>query len=246
MKHELCILFLHHRDDELSRFHLNLIREHNPGTPVVSLTFVDGLQGAIRVGDWAWPVHDEWFSNEVMVYSWYARKNLEAERYVIFDYDTLVLEAVESFYAQVWDSDVACARPVLYENEPDWYWFGPDFVSADLKDFRGRLAGMVPASGSFFSDRALSAMVSLASDRTFSELFCECRLGTLARIAGFQIEPIRHDAERFLNWTEVSPVGKGIWHPVKHIYSSVFPDGRRGRRERSGEASGDKKTKPIS
>lgn len=239
MKHELCILFLHHRNDELSRFHLNLIREHNPEVPVVPLTFVDGLQGSTRAGGWAWPVHDEWFSNDVMVYSWYARKNLEAERYVIFDYDTLVLEAVKSFYVEVWDSEVACARPVLYENEPDWYWFGPDFVSADLKDFRGHLAGMVPASGSFFSDRALSAMVRLARDNVFSKLFCECRLGTLARTAGFQITRVRRDAEKFLNWTGVSPVGKGIWHPVKEKYSPVFPDGRSKRRESSGKASGD-------
>jgi hypothetical protein len=226
MKHELCILFLHHRNDGLSRFHLEVIRENNPDVPVVPLTFRIGVTGATRVAEWNWTVRDEWHANDVMVYSWYRRRNLDAKRYVIFDYDTLVMESVERFYRNVWDADVACARPVLYEYQPDWHWFNPQFVDLLPAELGHHLAGMVPASGSFFSDRALGAIVRSARNKMFSELFCECRLGTLARAAGFQIEPIRDDAERFLSWTEVSPMGIGIWHPVKKICSRVPSNGR--------------------
>jgi len=218
--HDVCILFLHHRDDELTRYHLGLTRASNPGVPVVPLSFGKGVSGSISVGKWCWPVRDEWYANDVMVYAWYKKRAFRAKRYVIFDYDTLCLMPVESFYQQVWNADVACASPMTYQEKPEWYWFRAQSVDGLPLKFHEQLAGLAPASGVFLSDRALKAISELAKDRSFSHLFCECRLGTLARIAGFEIRQIRDDVEQFIGWNEVTPTRRGIWHPIKTIYRS--------------------------
>lgn len=215
MNHELCILFLHHRNDELSRFHYSLFESNNDGVPIVPLTFGSGLPDAVKVGRWHWPVHDEWYSNDVMIYSWFEQKQLAASRYAIFDYDTLCLQSVREFYSEVWDSDVACATPITCQDS-GWYWFEPQF-GASRELFGNQLAGMTPASGSFFSHEALAAMVNLAKHKLYAPLFCECRLGTLASTAGFSIRRIRDDAASYVTWNDVSPTHRGIWHPVKRI-----------------------------
>jgi hypothetical protein len=209
---KLCVLFLHHLDDALTRYHAEMISKRNPRTTLVPLTFRAGLQNAIC------PVLsptrlNEWRNSDFLIYNWFHSKHyVAAKRYIIVEYDTLCVASFEDFYAAVWDEPVAAAGLVDFDREPEWHWF------CEIKDqslYRNRLAGMRPISGIFLSHPALAAMSRLALDPIYVPLYCECRIGTLARTAGYKPVQIRTDAANFISWEPRHPSGPGIWHSVK-------------------------------
>jgi hypothetical protein len=67
------------------------------------------------------------------------------------------------------------------------------------------------------SARALAAVCKLAGNPYFNPMHSECRIGTLAVLAGFQPTIIREAADRYISWQPRIPDGPGIWHPVKEL-----------------------------
>ena len=74
---------------------------------------------------------------------------------------------------------------------------------------------MVPLSGILLSYSALAAMSHLAQDALYDSLYCECRVGTLARATGYTSVEIRPDATDYISWQPRYPDRPGIWHSVK-------------------------------
>lgn len=209
---ELCILYLHHQDDSLTRIHAELLQKHNHGAAFVPLTFRDGMQNAFRFPfDLHRTSHGEWGSADLLVYDWFKSKHkITASRYVILEYDTLATMPLKEFYQHVWDESAAGAQPLIKERDADWIWFRDLDESTPLP-----LGGFVPLCGILLSHDALSKMVNLAHLPPLAFLNSECRIATLARLAGCQLAKIRHDAETFISWTNVTPDGPGIWHSIK-------------------------------
>jgi hypothetical protein len=213
---QLCILFLHHSDDDLTHFHAELIQRLNPGVPFVPLTFDRGLPNALR---FKMPeVTDQWHDNDLLIYAWFLSPHrLDAERYLVVEYDTYCTVPFREFYAGVWDQPVACARVVTLQNDPKWWWFR---AIQDRTPFGENLMGMSPICGILLSWVALKTIAPDGLSPTYRLLLSECRIGTLVRAAQFTPALICPDAASFITFQPVIPKGGGIWHPVKTITPS--------------------------
>jgi hypothetical protein len=210
---ELCVLFLHHADDELTRHHASLVQRYNPSAAFVPLTFNNGLRNAILPSIHASHGLNEWRNTDRLVYTWFhSTQRVLAERYLIIEFDTFCSMPFENFYAQAWDMPASCARVITQENDPGWQWF------AEIPDhhiYRGNLTGMSPLCAVMLVFSALAAMTKLVRDPIYDPLFCECRIGTLANAAGYRPVMIRPDIDRYISWQSRSPRGPGVWHSVK-------------------------------
>lgn len=214
---ECCILFLHHKDDETTRYHLDLLRRGNP-YPVVAVcdASAERVEGAIDVDVLTkeWASEDKWGGIDTVLYRWFRHGGLRAERYVFFEWDTLATMPVKEYFGALWDEDAAGASTMLIERDPDWWWFHQlDRLPPHVRDVA---AGIVPLSGLLLSDRALAAVASSAIP---ADVYCELRLGTLLRAAGFTLSEYPPETQRMNQWHRdliVYDADKpGIYHPIK-------------------------------
>jgi len=210
MKH-LCIIFLHHRDDELTRFHAQLLRKFNSSAEFIALTFSEGFPTALRYPLKLPSSHAEWGNADRLVYDWFqSEQRVTAERYVIVEYDTLCLMPLDEFYGAAWSQPVSAAEVKTRDNDPQWHWFqGLPYPSVYP------LLGLVPMSCVLLSYLAMQAVSKLSRNPFFNPLCSECRLGTLALLSGFYPSRIRPDASDFISWLPRKPTKAGLWHTVK-------------------------------
>lgn len=214
---DCCILFSHYKNDETTLRHLELLRERNP-YPVVAV-----CNGAAERVDEALDVdllskegslEPKWHSPDRMLYRWFRHGGVRARRYVFLEWDTLATMPVREFYDEVWDADAAGSSVMRVEHEPGWYWF---WQTCRLPPhLRAKAGGIVPFNGLLVSHRALAAVTSGAIP---PNVFCELRIGTLLRHAGFEPRALppgkrqmnSHD-RRFIDFGEDR---LGIYHPIK-------------------------------
>ena len=214
---ECCILFMHYRDDEATRDHLDRLRRLNP-YPVVALCNASParVEGALDVDRLTseWSAEDKWGGADAALYAWMRHGGLHAERYVFLEWDALATMPVREFYAEVWDADAAAASAKRAEDEPGWYWFGQ--VGLLPEAMRPHAGGLAPLNGTLLSHRALAAV---AAGPVPPGIFCELRLGTLVRHAGFELADFPPEKARMNSCTpdaiDFDPARPGIYHPVK-------------------------------
>lgn len=215
--HELCILFAYHRVNALSRRHLELVRAHNPGVPVVPLTddvpehFEDGVD--VAEFDDPFAKSTPWRRCDSMVYRWFLNRTVTAARYVYLEYDCLCTVSLAEAYAEVWDRDVAAAAIPMPEHS-QWMWF--DEIDRLAPEDRPWACGTAPLAGMFFSHRALERIAATVSR---DDVFCELRLATAARKAGYAPVHLPAALRRTLRSSPYPrvPTAPGLYHPVKHL-----------------------------
>ena len=207
---ELCILFLHFGNDAVTQKHLALIRENNPGVPVVPLTFDDGVADAVVV-----PVklpkieRTEWRNCDQIIYKWFLSPvRVEAKRYLILESDCLCTMSAREFCAEAWDKPASGARVQR----------SPAFVPRSWSPkAEVKFCSLSPLCGVLLSHAALAAVSTRAENTLFDTTYCEVRIGTLLAIAGFEAVQSFEGAETFQNGISVTPDRPGIWHPVKTL-----------------------------
>jgi hypothetical protein len=211
VKAECCILFMHHRDDELTRRHLRLLRAHNP-FPVVPLHCGqrEHLPHAVNVGALA----DVWRNSDLGYLNWFRRRPFDAERYLWLEYDTFASMPVREFYREVWHCDAAGPRVKSPEQNPDWCWFSERGLLPP--SLRSHCGGLSPLSGILLSHRAMTVLAHAAP---MPSVFCEFRVGTLLQAAGIRLTALPPERAATVDWTPSSflfdPATPGIYHPVK-------------------------------
>lgn len=213
---DCCILFAHYRDDPITRDHLDRLRRLNP-YPVVALgnaalSCVEGTLDVSRLpGEWA--DEDLWAGADTFLYRWYRHGGLRARRYIFLEWDTLATMPIRDFYAEVWDADAAGSEVKRIEADPGWWFHQRDRLPEHL---RRHAAGIVPLNGTLLSDRALAAV---AAGPIPPGIFCELRLGTLLRAAGFEPVALPEAKGRMNSWNPAlvafDPDRPGIYHPIK-------------------------------
>lgn len=214
-----AILFIHHRPlcEPVTKKHLALIRMMNPDAEVFPLCFDSGREDT----DW------QWRNCDLLVYEWFVREQPKHERFFIIEWDTLCTMSLKDFYGSSYNKPAVGARIItpwshelLKDYEPrkqtrqrDWHFFEHN-TSPEIYPY---LRGVTPMCGVMLKRNILSSMVELWSAIPgFKNLFCECRIATLACMAGFEMQEIRPDYERFIHYEDVTDWDvPGIYHRVR-------------------------------
>jgi hypothetical protein len=97
---------------------------------------------------------------------------------------------IREYYREVWDADAAATAVHTPQSYAVWPWFKelPD----ELRPFA---MGLSPLNGVMLSHRALAAV---CAGPLPPNVFCECRLGTALKAAGFQPGRIEGDANLYI------------------------------------------------
>jgi hypothetical protein len=214
----LCVVFLYHRCDELTAHHLRSVREHNPDAVVVPVThdvpehLPDGVDLARTPS--RWPTDDPWRSCDTMLYRWFEHHRVEAERYVVCEYDVLCTQPFREAYAAHWAADVACRELVQWWDRPNWQWFQPPEIARLPPEQQRFAAGVVPFTCAMFKRDALAAIVECAAP---TDVFCELRLGTAVRKAGLRVSQFSGRLRQTVRWhpNTMNRSRPGIYHSVK-------------------------------
>ena len=205
---EACVLFVHHKDDEITRLHLDRVRQLTR-YPIIPLK---GEDGGVRPHSAEHP----WRSSDALVYSWFLRRGFDAERYVVLEWDCLLTMPVKDYYSEVWNSHAAASVVTSVETHPCWHWFRE--VSKLPEDLRKYACGMVPLNGTLLSHAALLA---ITSEPIPQGVFGELRIGTLLRSRGIDPIEVPTCKGKTNSWsaylTEYEPTRPGLYHPVKSL-----------------------------
>jgi glycosyltransferase involved in cell wall biosynthesis len=215
---ECCIVFTHYRDDDTTRYHLELLRRLNP-FPVVAVCNASSerVEGAIDVDllSKRWSSEDKWGSADSILYRWFLHGGVRAQRYLMLEWDTLATAPVKEFFGDLWDRDVVGTSVKLHEAHAEWQWFREQMHLLPPA-LRQHAAGIVPFNGLLLSHRALSAVVDAEPP---PGIFCELRIGTLLRSAGFELAEYPPEKQRMNSFHPLNisfdGVTPGIYHPIK-------------------------------
>jgi len=220
---ELGIFFLYHGDIEsgINAIHSAAIRAHAPDCELIPLSFKTTSVASEQARA------SERENIDVLVWSYCQNQELTCKRYLVVESDTLVTQHPREFFGGHWDKDVVGSVIVnpnslkqiipnyIYPTEWFWFWKG---IENEYQTHHTIMRGMIPVFG-LFSQRAIKDMTdTYFSTPWINKCFCECRLGTLASLAGY--EPVSFDSNTAHTkvWAGPYPVvvkGPGIWHPVK-------------------------------
>lgn len=218
MRPALCVLFLHHRDDAVTRHHYELLCAHNPDAWIVPLVDAPrgALPGAVDVRDVPspWDVTDKWRSCDAIIYRWFLSRPRDAERYLVLEWDCRVDVELLAYYRPWLDADVVAARVDDPLRDPGQLWF-KDLVRLGPDD-RPHAAVVKPIAGTLFTHAALTAVTALAAP---GDVYCELRLGTAIRRAGLRLRTLDGAALRRVDTTEYPwPIVRpGFYHAIKVV-----------------------------
>jgi hypothetical protein len=215
-RHSFAVLFLYHRADTVTLKHLEAFRRGAEGAPVVALT--DGgepIDGSFDVSQI--PTHcvtkDKWATVDTVVYRWFAARTLEAERYIIVEWDCLLQGTVKEFYQPVWHESF-CGKSIHWLGRGDrWTWFDKSKHLFDPMDN----FGAAPLAGVMVDHPALDAITEIVErDERFFNLYCENRIATAAALSGIPLADYPQAARKLtVHRLRHIPVGRGIFHKVK-------------------------------
>lgn len=201
------VLFNYHRNDEITRFHFQKFLEAGPTIPLTCNYQGEPLPKSVDVKDCPsfWDCSNPWASIDTQIYKWAKSSHfIEAKRYIIAEWDCLLIGSLQEFYGELWNTSVVCN--FLKRRGPDkWFWFKE----------KGNI-GVVPLAGILLSNEALKAISKEVEKPEYKTRFCEGRLGSAAFNLGFEIKELRK--EGFLHGSRAGkpfPNEEGLYHPIK-------------------------------
>ena len=220
----LCILFAHHRNDAVTRHHLEILRQNNPD-PIIPVCHgpADPVEGAVDVSRFSkrFACDHPWMRGDAMLYLWFRHsRTVEAERYAYIEWDTLATMPLREYYQEVWDADAAGSQIKTPQTTPEWEWFklhGPRLPER-LKHFA---MGIAPLNGVLLSRRSLKAV---CNSQVPKNVFSELRLGSLLRFNRISVSPFEATKATLNCWQPVPmPLFAkcGLFHPVKTVLELI-------------------------
>lgn len=217
---ELCILYLYHRCDEVTKFHLETLRRSNPTAFILPLTDAvpELLPGSVDVARYPSEFADsqKWRSIDLTLYRWFQNRSLNARHYIVVEYDCFCSVDLREHYAEVMAADVAGVDLFTKKQNPKWKWFQDDELHKLPAEDRPHAAGIVPFTCTMFSHAALTSVVTNVYRE---DIFCELRLGTIINKLGLTYKrlPITKRSRISYHeypWRTSSP---GLFHSIKSL-----------------------------
>lgn len=213
MLDHLTLYLWYRKSCPVTAAHLARLREIEGADRVIPLD-VSGLPrpGAVRLGPYA--NESRWHGPDAVVYQW-ARSEafVPARRYFVIEWDALVNSPLRDWVGDRYDADLAATSVGDPASLPAWKWWQdlpllPAYV-------RAKAGAMCPYGAHLISGRCLEAVVE---QRPVPGVFCELRLASYARAAGFNLTPFRPDAPGHAWLDDKAPTdAPGVWHPVKSL-----------------------------
>lgn len=207
---DCVILFLHHNKDDVTNFHLNQFKIHNPYFKVIPINPSSYPRSSL------WSYNNMWMHNDTMIYDWMDSEDFVlAKRYCWFDWDTLCEQPVDEYYGDNWDSDFAGTHVYNIQNHSWWQWFQHAKKYENLSKYHNELRGIAPFCGTIVSKDALQISVERLKKENFEwvDQMNELRLATCANLEGVALSAIkRNSIQPFIS--NIGSNGK-ILHPVK-------------------------------
>lgn len=214
----LCILFAHHRNDAVTRRHLEILRENNPD-PIIPVCHspADPVEGAVDVSRFSkrFAGDHPWMRGDAMLYLWFRHsRTVEAKRYAYIEWDTLATMPLREYYREVWDADAAGSQIKTPQTTPGWEWF--KLHRQRLPERLKRFAmGIAPLNAVLLSRQALKAV---CNSQIPKNVFSELRLGSMLRFTGITAIQFVEAKASTNNWhrdLSVLTEGIGVFHPIK-------------------------------
>jgi len=179
---KLCILFLYHKCDDLTRNHLNSLTLSNPDAVIIPLTnaVTEHLPNTVDVASFQsrWPTSNHWRNIDTTIYNWFLNRTIDAEKYLFIEYDCFCNVNLIDYYKEVWDSDVAGVDFFSIKKNPGWNWFRENELDKLTDTERPHASGIAPFVCTLFSHNALEQTITNTNN---ADIFCELRLGTTVR-----------------------------------------------------------------
>nr|VFK08180.1 MAG: hypothetical protein BECKLPF1236A_GA0070988_100145 [Candidatus Kentron sp. LPFa]VFK24779.1 MAG: hypothetical protein BECKLPF1236C_GA0070990_100165 [Candidatus Kentron sp. LPFa] len=217
-QHKLCILFLYHKCDDVTRYHLECLLLSNPDAVVVPLTdsISEHLPNTIDVGEYddGWCSSDPWRNIDVTVYKWFNHRTFDAEKYLFIEYDCFCNVNLIDYYKEVWDSDVAGVDFFTIKENPKWPWFEEESLLKLPPAERPYASGLAPFVCCLFSHSALERIIAHVSKES---IFCELRLGTAVRMLDLKFKKIPLSKRSTICWHPYPwKINRsGLYHGIK-------------------------------
>lgn len=181
--------------------HLEYLRRSNPGLAVeVSCAERSRGKRARKVA---------WRNGDRRIREWWRRSRRDAERVIFVEYDVVV----NADLSQLGEEGDLTGREMPVPGG-DWVFWGE--VPLLPEWLRPHATGISPLACVALSGELLEAIAGAEWDGVFAEdRFCELRLATVARAAGFSVAESKL-LERCTWWPRRHP-GElpGVWHAVK-------------------------------
>jgi hypothetical protein len=220
-----AIIIVYHNDDELTKYNISTFQKYHNKNIVIPIKSDDFPQPAYWQYDWMWAYCDNIF------YRWFlSKQKVIADRYFVFDYDTLCNDSVENYYSKVWDRGFVCQQHFGYNpnQNPQWEWFlvYEEHFNSDLSNplYREKRYGVVPFSGTMIRYNDLQNLIDyqISDYRFWKNIISELRMGTILNIHNVDIAQIDTEKHQFItpfahNLPKNYRTQKGIFHPVKTL-----------------------------
>ena len=216
--HDYVIIIVYHANDPLTQFHYQRFVRFHPNVPVVMIKSENFDQPDCWKYDWMWAYCDNIF------YRWFlSDQKILANKYCIFDYDTLCNQPVTDFYSDVWNDRFVCSAHFSYEQNPGWHWF--KFYDSKFHNphYRQHRHGALPFSGMIIQhDDANLLIQTQINDIFWKDCISELRIGTILRMNSIPMSSLPKPKDRYISpFTNYLPENfgnlPGIFHPVKTI-----------------------------
>jgi hypothetical protein len=207
---DCVIFFLHHRNDEITNFHLDQFKIHNRHFKIVTINPSSYPKSPL------WSYKNMWKYNDIMIYDWIDSEDfIKAKRYCWFDWDTLCEQSVDEYYGDQWDSDMAGTNIKTIKTDLNWQWFRHAYKNKNLIKYYRYFIGVTPFCGTIINGEILMESINLMKkeNELWKEQNNELRLSTCAKICGANINKINRNTVQPFG-SQIGINGK-IFHPVK-------------------------------
>ncbi len=238
---KLAILFWFYKEPEICKNRLELLRLHNPTTPIYGLyggdiasadlyksvleSYLDDFYIFSEDKDSYW----KWIQGDLMIAHWYRErgKKLEWDTIVVVQWDMLIFGAVEQLFSILKQDQILLSglRPVA-EVENDWQWVSPRFP--ELRQRYLKFLEHVQKNYDYKQNPLGCLFIVAGFPRTFLEKyskveepelgFLEYRIPIYAQIFG---TPFCENHSFQAWWVDVDPI---FWvkNPVRRIWNSLY------------------------
>jgi len=223
--HEYAILFLCHKNDQVTNGHLERIRSLHPGIPIVPISGKDRLPGGytmydVKPGEWhrisakGKRSNDALLAASLMIDAWYLQKRkFNSKRWLVVEWDVLCNMNLKGFWKEFWDADFATTRFISKDEEWNWFKNMGAYIPNDMKE---DMCG-VSVSCTLFSDKCLKAVAERVTKK-YVPGNNELRIGTTINHLGFEIDLMSEYPGKITYEPLIGEeYGYGVWHPVKDV-----------------------------